>query len=66
MNDIKQPDTPVQLDLYLSEEAYDALVKLQRLTGKQSLTETLRAAIELYHSHRDVESDESRLSEAEE
>jgi hypothetical protein len=38
----------VRLNVYLSRDAYDALERLQQLTGKRSLAETVRSAVKLY------------------
>lgn len=38
----------VRLNVYLPPEAYVNLEKLQKLTGKRSLAETIRAALKLY------------------
>ena len=48
----KQRDSnegPVRYNLYLSSEAYNKLVKLKELTGKSSLSDTVRSAIDMYH-----------------
>lgn len=37
-----------RFNLYLPEEAYDALKTLQQLTGKTSLAETIRSALRFY------------------
>ncbi len=39
----------VRFNLYLPKEAYEALERLQQLTGKRSLAETIRSALKLYH-----------------
>lgn len=41
--------TVVRFNLYLPQDAYEALERLQQLTGKRSLSETVRAALKLYH-----------------
>lgn len=38
----------VRFNLYLPKEAFEALAELQKLTGKRSLAETVRAALRLY------------------
>ena len=38
----------VRFNLYLPKEAFEALERLQHLTGKRSLAETIRAALKLY------------------
>jgi hypothetical protein len=42
-------DKIVRFNLYLPKEAYEALERLQQLSGKRSLAETVRAALKLYH-----------------
>ncbi len=42
-------DKTVRFNLYLPKEAYEALERLQQLSGKRSLAETVRAALKLYH-----------------
>lgn len=39
----------VRFNLYLPSDAYEALERLQQLSGKRSLAETVRAALKLYH-----------------
>jgi hypothetical protein len=39
----------VRFNLYLPKDAYEALERLQELTGKRSLAETIRSALKLYH-----------------
>lgn len=38
----------VRFNVYLPREAYENLQKLQELSGKRSLAETVRAAVQLY------------------
>jgi len=42
-------DPIVRFNLYLPKEAYESLERLQQLSGKRSLAETVRAALKLYH-----------------
>lgn len=42
-------DKVVRFNLYLPKDAYEALERLQLLSGKRSLAETVRAALKLYH-----------------
>jgi hypothetical protein len=42
-------DQIVRFNLYLPKEAYEALERLQQLSGKRSLAETVRAALKLYN-----------------
>jgi hypothetical protein len=44
----RNKDDIVRFNLYLPKEAYVALERLQQLTGKRSLAETVRAALKLY------------------
>jgi hypothetical protein len=44
---LKEKDV-VRFNVNLSKEAYDALVRLQRMSNKSSLAETLRDALKLY------------------
>ncbi len=39
----------VRFNLYLPQESYEALERLQELSGKRSLAQTVRAALKLYH-----------------
>ena len=39
----------VRFNLYLPKDAYEALQRLQQLSGKRSLAETIRSALRLYH-----------------
>lgn len=38
----------VRFNLYLPKEAFEALERLQQLTGKRALAETIRSALKLY------------------
>jgi hypothetical protein len=38
----------VRFNVYLPREAYDALERLRQLSGKRSLAETIRSALQLY------------------
>jgi hypothetical protein len=42
-------DQIVRFNLYLPKDAYESLSRLQQLSGKRSLAETVRAALKLYH-----------------
>ncbi len=48
MTDKQRQDDAVRFNLYLPQEAYEALVKLQKMTRKKSLAETVRSALKLY------------------
>lgn len=47
----------VRFNLYLPQPAYDTLKKLQVLSGKRSLAETVRAALKLYTVVKEGEQD---------
>lgn len=44
----------VRVNLYLPQDAYDAIVRLQQLSGKDSLEETIVAALRLYGVEQDA------------
>ncbi len=45
---ISQEKDVVRFNVYLPREAYEALERLQQLSGKRSLAETIRSALKLY------------------
>jgi len=43
----KGEQSPVRFNVYLSRESYEALEKLRVMSGKKSLAETIRLAVQL-------------------
>lgn len=40
----------VRFNIYLTKDAFEALERLQKLTGKQSMADTIRSAIRVYEA----------------
>lgn len=43
----KGEETPVRFNVYLSRRSFEALQKLRKMSGKKSLAETIRLAVQL-------------------
>lgn len=55
------PQGPVRYNLYLSNETYDKLLRLKEITGRSSLSDTVRSAIDMYHLIEQVRNGEVSL-----